>query len=676
MSNKVQTGSQENIQEQPEISRIEAKLQEKLKAENKYYNSQAELNVPKFYDFLADNMLEEFDQETDEIYEWFYSLNDDELRLSLMKDFKRVKEDHENQRKNNPETSRCRTPMFLRKDRMEQAYKKHLERFKKKSQEPVKKSNKLDQKINKSPIQKSTKCKEIHRDFTSFGSKMRTTPSTSKRSSNDVQKQKGTKDSTKNDEKVNSFLSKAKYSEYFLTHKSPLVKQSDSGTNKSVNKGKKTPTRRNKAKSTYLNSSFVKGLHPSTNSPLIQQKREKHKELNERVKRIREKESNYCNSKNAKKRSERFLDFSKYINQGTSQASKPGDQEHQDYSSTTPKNFNRPKVINTVKHSPLKAKKLIKTRFKDNMRKNISEVSSTGFSPYQRCKVNSSNSYLKSRNKEGFSSDTSDRGNLDKENQPKYHQKKKISKKGTSTQHELTSNRSVLNKSQKGSMFHYFNPNLSKGENARKLHKKHHTGFDDSMSIGSSHSKRKADMQNSVSYSNTSPRSLYSKMKKNETKGNSQALNQSCTVENEDSMILEKRKALLNQSDVQHTDEDVKLDYHGDNKMKVATNQYRRHTEDSILNSSYVSYKSDLGKENTNKTNYGKKTYREKRINIQAKTPQNIFKSNLNKSTDLFSKYVNHNRKSPLVVKSKRNLKQIYCKCDESEDEMRLPHNA
>lgn len=201
------------------------------------------------------------------------------------------------------------------------------------------------------------------------------------------------------------------------------MKQSDSGTNRSVNKGKKTPTRRNKAKSTYLNSSFVKGLHPSTNSPLIQQKREKHKELNERVQKFREKEGNYCNSKNTKKRSERFLDFSKYINQGTNQGSKPGGQEHKDYSSTTPKNFHRPKVINTVKHSPVKAKKLIKTRFKDNMRKNISEVSSTGLSPYQRCKVNSSNSYLKSRNKEGFSPDTSDRGNPDKENQPKYLQK-------------------------------------------------------------------------------------------------------------------------------------------------------------------------------------------------------------------------------------------------------------
>lgn len=113
--------------------------------------------------------------------------------------------------------------MFLRKDRMEKAYKKHLQRFKKKSQEPEKFTKKISQEGKKSPLPKGMKTKEIHRDFTSFGSKMRTTPSTSKRSSNDIEKTKtGEKSSyeyiPQNSEKSKKLLEKSKYS-----GKSPLL---------------------------------------------------------------------------------------------------------------------------------------------------------------------------------------------------------------------------------------------------------------------------------------------------------------------------------------------------------------------------------------------------------------------------------------------------------------------
>ncbi len=67
------------------------------------------------------------------------------------------------------------------------------------------------------------------------------------------------------------------------------------------------------------------------------------------------------------KRSERFLDFSKYITGGPKKENNKNNITDTNIC-TTPKEGNRKKV-HTVKHSPMKSKKLIKTRFKDNIGK-------------------------------------------------------------------------------------------------------------------------------------------------------------------------------------------------------------------------------------------------------------------------------------------------------------------
>jgi len=91
--------------------------------------------------------------------------------------------------------------MFLKKERMENAYKKHLERIQKKKNskvEPSKSSRKriepMMNKKEKLPPSINEKTSNYHRDFTSFGSKMPTTPSSSKRSSNDVVKKRKSND--------------------------------------------------------------------------------------------------------------------------------------------------------------------------------------------------------------------------------------------------------------------------------------------------------------------------------------------------------------------------------------------------------------------------------------------------------------------------------------------------
>ena len=128
-------------------------------------------------------------------------MNDNDFRLSLIGEFQRGIEENQNKEEKSNST-RCKTPMFLRKDRMEKAYKKHLERFKKgKKNNDSSKTPRRDTEennSNKNKIQASTKHNQIHRNFMSFGSKVATTPSTSKRSSNDVDNKNSFKNTLKN----------------------------------------------------------------------------------------------------------------------------------------------------------------------------------------------------------------------------------------------------------------------------------------------------------------------------------------------------------------------------------------------------------------------------------------------------------------------------------------------
>lgn len=153
--------------------------------------------------------------------------------------------------------------MFLR---MEKAYKKHLIRM----QKPHSKEPKSEV-VKSNPPTKKTK--EIHRDFTSFGSKNRTTPSSSKRSSNDtVGKPYG---GTNLDSDKVIPTGGDYHTEYFQTKK-----RGDKSPKPNV-PGKKTPNRRQKSKSTYLTPS-----NPQK-SPLVGSKTGM--ELEKRVERVRQK---------------------------------------------------------------------------------------------------------------------------------------------------------------------------------------------------------------------------------------------------------------------------------------------------------------------------------------------------------------------------------------------------
>ena len=124
-------------------------------------------------------------------------INEYDFRLSSIDEFNKVRKEDQTKRQKQKSTSRWRTPMFLKKDRMEQAYMKHLERIKKSKQSSHGTSRQMSKKLEESWgdvsnnfLNVSDKGDNIHRDFTSFGSKVASTSSTSKRSSNEVGKAK------------------------------------------------------------------------------------------------------------------------------------------------------------------------------------------------------------------------------------------------------------------------------------------------------------------------------------------------------------------------------------------------------------------------------------------------------------------------------------------------------
>lgn len=136
--------------------------------------------------------------------------------MSLINEFKRdADKSHRKKSSKQSDCSRSRTPLFVKQDRMQQAYRKHLERLKvanekakdstprallmssasfTKSKNSLRSKNSTRQRKKQDHSFIATDAQELktvdkttmHREFTSFGSKMPTTPSTSKRSSNDV----------------------------------------------------------------------------------------------------------------------------------------------------------------------------------------------------------------------------------------------------------------------------------------------------------------------------------------------------------------------------------------------------------------------------------------------------------------------------------------------------------
>ena len=134
-------------------------------------------------------------------------------------------------------------------------------------------------------------------------------------------------------------------------------------TNKSILENEKNPKRihRAKQKSTIESSSFITKLETNISSPLIKKRKEKQLLLDQKVKLLKEttlKDYKYRN-KNLNKKSEKLIDFSKYINHSFI----PEKNIHQK-SCITPKSpMNKSYGTNTVKTTPIKKKKLVKTRF-------------------------------------------------------------------------------------------------------------------------------------------------------------------------------------------------------------------------------------------------------------------------------------------------------------------------
>lgn len=66
-----------------------------------------------------------FDKETEDSYRWFYNVTENDYRLSSFDELEKI---DRSDRERTKDTSRSRTPMFLKKDRIEDAYTKHINR--------------------------------------------------------------------------------------------------------------------------------------------------------------------------------------------------------------------------------------------------------------------------------------------------------------------------------------------------------------------------------------------------------------------------------------------------------------------------------------------------------------------------------------------------------------------
>jgi len=139
-------------------------------------------------------------------------------------------------------------------------------------------------------------------------------------------------------------------------------------------------------------------IQGKTSSPLIQHRKEKQTVLDEKLQKLKENTlSGYqAKAKNIKRKSERLLDFSKYITQNKDTS------VNGNYSRPVETPENCSKKANTVKTTPTRGKQLVKKRFKDKLKNNLDPSHKPYLSPYKKYTVNSNRANLKSRNKENM----------------------------------------------------------------------------------------------------------------------------------------------------------------------------------------------------------------------------------------------------------------------------------
>ncbi|CAI2386074.1 unnamed protein product [Moneuplotes crassus] len=624
------------------IDKIEAKLQEKFKAENKDYDARVEFNIPKFCNFSDDPDHQRFDKEDKDIYNWFFSANDNDIRLSSIEEFNKVKLANEIMIKKEPNKIRRRTPMFLRKDRIEQAYKKRIGRFKKKSQEPKITTKKVQLDIKKKQLIKEVKESEPQRDFTSFGSKMRTTPSTSKRSSNDVKQADSTKSPDKIKEKASCSLK--------VTPDSKAHKASEC-----TSKTQKKTKRRNRTKLSNLSCSNMKTVSVSLTLSQMSKIGCKESENKPKTSKPDQAKERCPTARSILKNSERYLNFSKYITNGSNKVCSPILSKEKQKPSKTPRNKSGHKTV--FMYEPTVQKKLIKTRFKDNLKKAMGNVSTSGLPERTASRKVKDRAVNKSISKKHVPQDRTEE-NLQKtqKNSIKNH---KISQKHYSSQHYLASNCTGLRKSNQSSMFQCFNTNLSKYTKTKESK----LGiFNNSKPTRTTRNPKK---NKSVSYSHCSPTRLFSKMEKKKVHKRSpkQHLNQSYIVKEVRPMTIKQGRTGSNRKHA--------YSFHQENsKAPIEESKINQNpniqSNRRLLYSSHFSHNPATQRQRIIKRNFGQKLLKVR--DVQVKTPNKIMDLSLVKSSEILSKYTKFYAKNT-ASKRKRQREQPFCKCDDAGDQ-------
>lgn len=167
-------------------------------------------------------------------------------------------------------------------------------------------------------------------------------------------------------------------------------------------------THRVKNKSTYQNSSFIKNLEIEMSSPVDKKRKEKQKQLDEKVMILKETTlKDYLKgNKNMKKKSDRLLDFSKYITHSYRQERNEG-IIHQKSCMIPKSPLKKSTKGNTINTTPIKTKKLVNSRFRDNIKKKSNQLSNNGYYQYKKYGINSNMTMKNTKNQDIIEEDFS-----------------------------------------------------------------------------------------------------------------------------------------------------------------------------------------------------------------------------------------------------------------------------
>lgn len=179
--------------------------------------------------------------------------------------------------------------------------------------------------------------------------------------------------------------------DYFYTTELPSKRSGGSKNSNSSKEIPKTPTTRRRATDKdpkKLNNSALKNTvsHKAASSPLVSQKKKKQQMLDEKLRKLKETTlKDYQRSKQNSTRNNLHSEFQKYASV-----------------CKTPINAAKNPQGPAMDTSP-QGKKLIKTRFKENLQRKESGKKPIVVSPSKKHKIDSVRNKLKSRNKEEIS---------------------------------------------------------------------------------------------------------------------------------------------------------------------------------------------------------------------------------------------------------------------------------